>query len=454
MADWDVIIIGAGLTGLSVGALLTDAGKKVLILEKNSRMGGRMIGTTRDGHALDDAGHGPSTAGHLEEIWERLGLTYPEGAGWGVSEIYRDGQWREMVSQVNRDELRKVFQEIGETPIEELERVYDMPLKDWVSLRTQDQGVHDWFQLIAVATFAGHASENISAGATLVLLKEIVTKTGGFGRGGSYKILPGGCCAQLIGALEGAVKERNIEVRLNTTVRNTVIESGRVRGVEVDVEPRLTANQFLRTELIKAPIVVSTLPLWDVFKVVPTDDLPYWYVEWVEKVQYKVGTWWAIHYALDGHIKGWEDEELLKVILPQDHPRGMFLMSAYWPGYAPEGQSQWSHWLSADRNLVPNLFHMNQARVWKQMKEMFDLFEQDLKMFFPDMVNRVLWKTQHIGAYTIVEEPGTSVLGRPYMQPPEVEGLYLASDTVRQGRGTGMQAAAHAALQCVERILG
>ncbi len=30
------------------------------------------------------------------------------------------------------------------------------------------------------------------------------------------------------------------------------------------------------------------------------------------------------------------------------------------------------------------------------------------------------------------------------MQPPEVDGLYLANEPVRQGRGTGMQAAAHA----------
>ena len=65
MPNWDVIIIGSGLTGMSVGAMLADAGKKVLILEKNKQVGGRMIGTTYKGHAFDDAGHGASMAGHL-----------------------------------------------------------------------------------------------------------------------------------------------------------------------------------------------------------------------------------------------------------------------------------------------------------------------------------------------------------------------------------------------------
>ncbi len=37
---WDTIIVGAGISGLSMGALLANSGLKVLVLEKNSYLGG------------------------------------------------------------------------------------------------------------------------------------------------------------------------------------------------------------------------------------------------------------------------------------------------------------------------------------------------------------------------------------------------------------------------------
>lgn len=39
-SDYDVIIIGAGISGLMAGALLAKKRKKVLILESNVEIGG------------------------------------------------------------------------------------------------------------------------------------------------------------------------------------------------------------------------------------------------------------------------------------------------------------------------------------------------------------------------------------------------------------------------------
>jgi all-trans-retinol 13,14-reductase len=47
--NYDVIIIGAGISGLLAGALLSERGKKVLLLESHAEIGGYLSGFTRKG---------------------------------------------------------------------------------------------------------------------------------------------------------------------------------------------------------------------------------------------------------------------------------------------------------------------------------------------------------------------------------------------------------------------
>lgn len=54
---WDYIIIGGGISGLSLGALLTNIGKRVLIIEKDNQLGGRAKTIERDGFKLDNGLH-------------------------------------------------------------------------------------------------------------------------------------------------------------------------------------------------------------------------------------------------------------------------------------------------------------------------------------------------------------------------------------------------------------
>jgi monoamine oxidase len=48
-AKYDVIVVGAGIAGLGAGGILARAGRKVLVLEKNSQVGGRAATFTKDG---------------------------------------------------------------------------------------------------------------------------------------------------------------------------------------------------------------------------------------------------------------------------------------------------------------------------------------------------------------------------------------------------------------------
>ncbi len=75
--QFDVIIIGAGLAGLTCGAFLGNTGLRVLLLEKNRRPGGYAVSYTKKGHRFDIAVQnigGCGSQGAVTAVLAELGL--------------------------------------------------------------------------------------------------------------------------------------------------------------------------------------------------------------------------------------------------------------------------------------------------------------------------------------------------------------------------------------------
>ncbi len=72
--EYDVIVVGAGIGGLGAGALLAHAGYRVLVVEKNSLVGGRCTTYEREGFFVDVGVHlfGLGDKGPLGEILRRI----------------------------------------------------------------------------------------------------------------------------------------------------------------------------------------------------------------------------------------------------------------------------------------------------------------------------------------------------------------------------------------------
>ena len=67
---YDAIIVGGGISGLGIGALLSMAGRKVLLLEKKKVVGGRAATFRKDGVIRSIGQHTPMHGMKLETLFD------------------------------------------------------------------------------------------------------------------------------------------------------------------------------------------------------------------------------------------------------------------------------------------------------------------------------------------------------------------------------------------------
>ena len=73
---FDAIVIGAGYGGVTVAAALAARGKRVLLVDKNARAGGKAMRATRDGlvHDLWPIAGGPTRGSRFDDLVSLVGL--------------------------------------------------------------------------------------------------------------------------------------------------------------------------------------------------------------------------------------------------------------------------------------------------------------------------------------------------------------------------------------------
>ncbi|MCB0122278.1 MAG: phytoene desaturase, partial [Caldilineaceae bacterium] len=258
--DEPVVVIGAGIGGLSAAIRLAAAGEKVLILEQNETVGGKMNQVIADGfrwdtgpsvitmrHVFDDlfaaAGRQLTDYLTLEPVDPLTRYFYPDGT---VLDVTRD--WPTLAAQIAQLDARDVQGYLDFLAYAaKLHRItgpvfiYDRP-PSWRSFRRVSPvdffKVDPWFTLDQVirrhlkspqlrqlmgrfATYVG-ASPYL-APATLGVIAD-VELTGGvwYPRGGIYAIAT---------ALQRLATELGVEIRTSCAVKQIAVEAGAVCGV-------------------------------------------------------------------------------------------------------------------------------------------------------------------------------------------------------------------------------
>ncbi|MCU0821029.1 MAG: NAD(P)/FAD-dependent oxidoreductase [Spirochaetes bacterium] len=448
MKHWDVIIIGAGYGGLCSGALLAHAGKKVLVLEKENMIGGRAGSIVYAGQYLDDGAHMTSRAGHLEGLFEKIGMKYPDIVPINGSEIYHDGRWKKPRELFSPEMFKKVLTEMMKLSPAQIAELDDIPLNDWVENVSNDPGIKMLFFYLGCSTSVGNRFETYSAGEMIYILREFIdsgrklSEIGGVIKGGMNGILQ---------PLADYINSHGGEVRLNAPVDSVVIKNGRAVGVNVDTGERLFHGQVLDIETIQAETVIVTLPLWDIFNVLEEDKFPAWWVDWVKWIGPKVSQAWSIIYSLDEPLF---DEGVFRWA-PNLPESGFSHISFPMPSYG-ENVKQYQYHVSYQGHWdeMPDLFNRRNAVVKRQVRDTIAMLERESLQLYPQLKSGYHWKVAHAGVYGLAQSPGLVGPKRPSMVPPGIKNLYIVSGTVQEARGISMSAIGKCASMAADVILG
>ena len=317
---------------------------------------------------------------------------------------------------------------------------------DWLLTREEGEDVRLFLWYFGATACAEHDPEGLSAGDVLGAVKRVVEHWGGFGAHAAA--VAGGMKGVYVPFAE-AIRENGGEIRTGVKVSDIAIEDSTVRGVNVETGERAIASQFMDTEFIAAPVVINTLPLWDFFTVVNEDAFPRWYVDWIKGMAHKTANVWSLNYALDAPLF---DESIFRWV-----PRLPRVKMGVWPmpfsTYGgSSGQYNVSFLIQASYDQLPDLFNVRDAKVRADIKAWFELFEADLDELFPELRAHTVFKMRQAGTYNIAETPGYVGNHRPGIQPPRVRNLFLCSDTLKDSRIGGTQAAAISMVKCADLI--
>ena len=145
MRTFDAVVVGGGIAGSVGAALLAKQGKKVLLVERADRLGGRGGTFEYEGfqlnvgaHLLEDPGSG------LSAMMKYMGKTLEEGMISDGMPVWHENKWAKHVGEVfkiDKGELKKVIGELVSMDFSEFEKYDDIPLRTWLLERTKSEGV-------------------------------------------------------------------------------------------------------------------------------------------------------------------------------------------------------------------------------------------------------------------------------------------------------------------------
>ena len=491
----DVIVVGAGIGGLTCAALLAHGGHKVSLFEKNSYVGGACSSYKKNGYTFDRAVHlfTMGLNGQYGNLFSRLGLDYlkfikhinettvmkvykkegyfpfdininsvfkglkpksgkKEGGG-GARRASKGGMANLMSaggSKTTIKELTSVMTSLITMSKKKIRQLYEdgLTVTDYLNQFTEDPFIHGIVAFMTAAMFCIGNSKASVAEFIHCFKSEMMSPEG-------YQYPVSGAAQAIPDAIAKGLKYYNGEIHTNSPVESIVIKGNKVQGVMV------------KGKLIEAPIVISNLSLkWTILNLVGKDYLEKKYIERIKSLTPSLSSMtfklalkkpliekWGFVNCYHPTLHDWGDKYGPGAPLSN----GFFgpVLSNIDPRVAPPG-----HQTAIFGTLVPS-----KGPDWERWK---DIYLEDLHSFFPDLDEKLdfmdISYPKDITAQTGKPEGPVEGLGltpaqtgknKPSSIIPGIENLYVVGDTAGlTAHGIGTQLACDSGFKCADAILG
>lgn len=427
----DAVVIGAGIAGLGVSALLSRAGLDVLTLEAAKDLGGRAYSYRRRGHVTNVGGpRAGLEGGAVDALFDAVGREPGERGFFDDVVHFEDGEFMSLpllAGRASPDDVREFLQALGSVQDSDLPALDEISAQDWLAERVTSAELLDMarFSAIVLTTLPRlevmAASSMIKALQIIMGLPRVYLAAHGYG--------------DFMRILAEASEEAGGEIRTRARVGEILVEDGRVGGVAVE-------HRDGARERVEADLVVAAFPVWDLFSLADTAHFPDEFVQRIRKLDRQTAIF-GITAAL--HEPLYEGRHfVLTDARRAGHPLAGFMASNVTPAVSPEGEHLFEACCQCDIELGSDKARLDTTLA---------LMQEDLDEMFPGWRDKVIWQNNYFHWEEPARTPGREGVFRPGSRAPGVEGLWLCGDTVASRALPGLECAADSARLCAEAIL-
>lgn len=463
--NYDVIVLGAGPGGVTAASLLAHHGKRVLLVDKNSKPGGRMITIQRDefSYELFPINCVPAHNSLFERLSTELGksdkveVIYGDESGLLGKIAYEDKNGKLSVFDIaggvqgiiqglgggnaqQLAEVGKMCQKLAAMPESEIDTLYDISARDYLA----QYEIPDGFRTFFLASF-GEGGFEMSAdkvpAAHLIMMYQLSMKQGG---GRFYN----GGIGHFFEVMAETVEENNGgKWLMKTRVASIDVENGTVKGITT-----------AKGEKYTAPVVISSAGIRQtIIKLVGEQYFEQAYVDSIRKLESNlacVGYRYFINkplldyptlvYFPEGCIEPYADFE--KMARGERKPEHNYIYvgtTSVYPGLAPKGKQLIYAVMSCapdpELDTKPYLEYV-EKKARMLVPELYDGRIERTEIMSPaDVVavgNDSIFPGQGGESYGIANSVGQSGKNQPKGDTP-IKGLYIVgNDSAGFGVGT------------------
>jgi len=412
----EIVVIGGGICGLQIAALLAHDRRKVTVFEAHREVGGRARVTERDGFSLDFGIHlvRSGQRGPLAKTFRSIGRPVRFEYIRTSYLVDEDGKAKRFPTHPldlsrpprflgGRDAIEALLllpriRSLVRSRLEER-----TSLMDWCIRQNIPGSLFRYLAVLASATLVNADMATVPAAFMFDTLRRLL-------RAGLPPAYPAGGWKRLFEELLGAI-EKGGRVQTSARVQRLLVRGGRAHGVVVN------------NKIVPADVVVCALPVQNLFSVLSPDDVPEPFYALCTNLRPTAGI--SIDYCLDRPI---HKERALWFFW---EPRMLTLFTSNLePSLAPHGRQIYTAFspLKPEEISDRKRCKIHQARM-----------EQALSLQWPALERAALHKRVLI--LPMVDGAEVSVQQLPRERPgptvPGIENLFLVGDSLKAPGGGG-----------------